>query len=141
MMALSLSTAQTIVAAALAHARKANFNPLSIVVLDARSAVVAAASEDGTSLHRFEVAQGKAAGALAFGIGSRKLGEMAVERPHFLAGAAHVVGALVPVAGGVLVKDKDGAVIGAVGVSGDVSDNDEAAATAGIEAAGLTAEG
>lgn len=140
-MSLSLTAAQTMVSEALAHARKAGFKPLSVVVLDARAAVVAAASEDGTSLARFEIARGKAAGALAFDVGSRKLGEMAVERPHFFAGAAHAVGGLVPVAGGVLARDKDGSVVGAVGVFGDSSDNDEAAAAAGIAAAGLTADG
>jgi uncharacterized protein GlcG (DUF336 family) len=141
-MSLTLTTAQTIVREALAHGRKAGFKPLAIVVLDARGAVIAAASEDGTSLKRFEIARGKAQGALAFNVGSRKLGEMAAERPHFFAGAAHAVGGgLVPVAGGVLVKDKAGAVIGVAGVSGDNSDNDEAAAVAGIVAAGLVADG
>ena len=141
-MSLTLALAQTIVRDGLAHARKASFKPLAIVVLDQRAAVVAAASEDGVSLKRFEVARAKASGALAFNVGSRKLGEMAVERPHFFVGAAHAVGGgLVPVAGGVLIKDKNGAVIGAVGVSGDTSDNDEAAAIAGIVAAGLAADG
>lgn len=140
-MPLTLKTAQAILTAALAHARSANFKPLCVVVLDARAAVIAAASEDGTSLRRFEIAHGKAAGAVAFDVGSRTLGTMAVDRPHFIAAASHAVGALVPVAGGVLIKDKDGAVLGAVGVSGDASDNDEAAAVAGIEAAGFTAEG
>lgn len=138
----TLAVAQTIVREALATARQSNFRPLAVVVLDARSAVVAAASEDGASLKRFEVAQGKAKGSLAFNLGSRKLGEMAVERPHFFAGAAHAVGGgLVPVAGGVLIKDANGAVLGAVGVSGDTSDNDEIAAIAGIKAAGLTGDG
>jgi uncharacterized protein GlcG (DUF336 family) len=141
-MSLTLIAAQTIVREALAHGRKAGFKPLAIVVLDARGAVIAAASEDGTSLKRFEIARGKAQGALAFNVGSRKLGEMAAERPHFFAGAAHAVGGgLVPVAGGVLIKDKAGAVIGVAGVSGDNSDNDEAAAVAGIVAAGLVADG
>ncbi len=141
-MTLTLSKAQTIVQSALAHARDAGFRPLSVVVLDARGAVIAAASEDGTSLRRFEVAKGKADGALAFNLGSRALGVMAVDRPHFFAGAAHAVGGgLVPVAGGVLVRDAGGAVIGVVGVSGDTSDNDEAAAVAGIAAAGLTPDG
>jgi uncharacterized protein GlcG (DUF336 family) len=139
---LTLQTAQIIVAQALAHARRAGLKPLSLVVLDARSAVIAAASEDGTSLKRFEVARGKAEGALAFGIGSRAIGVMAVDRPHFLAGAAHAVGCgLVPVAGGVLIRDAAGRIIGAVGVSGDTSDADEAAAAAGIAAAELTADG
>jgi uncharacterized protein GlcG (DUF336 family) len=140
-MPLTLASADTIVREALAHARAASMRPLSVVVLDARAAVIAAASEDGTSLKRFDIALGKARGSLAFNLGSRKLGEMAVERPHFFAGASHAVGGgLVPVAGGVLVKE-GGVVIGAVGVSGDTSDNDEAAAMAGIEAAGLAGDG
>jgi len=140
-MSLTLAVAETILRQALAHARSSGFKPLSVVVLDQRAAVVAAASEDGTSLRRFEVAQGKALGALAFDLGSRRLGEMAAERPHFFAGVAHSVGAIVPGAGGVLIKDADGAVIGAVGISGDTSDNDEAAALAGIAAAGLVGDG
>jgi uncharacterized protein GlcG (DUF336 family) len=140
-MSLTLATAQSIVRDALAHARGAKFKPLAIVVLDARGTVTAAASEDGTSLKRHDVALGKARGALAFNVGSRKLGEMAVERPHFLAGVAHAIGAVVPVAGGVLIRDAQGAVIGVVGVSGDTSDNDEAAAAAGIVASGLVADG
>ena len=142
MLALTLDTAQAIVTHAIAHARKENLKPLSIAVLDARGAVIAVASQDGTSLKRYEIALGKAQGALAFGIGSRTLGVMAEQRPHFFAGAAHAVGTgLVPVAGGVLIRDARGAIIGAVGVSGDTSDADEAAAAAGIEAAGLVADG
>lgn len=140
-MSLTLATAQKILAIALAHGRSTGFKPLSVVVLDARAAVIAAASEDGTSLKRFDVALDKAKGALAFNVGSRRLGEMAVERPHFVAGAIRAVGGLVPLAGGVLIKTTDGTVIGAVGVSGDTSDNDEAAAMAGITAAGLVGDG
>jgi len=140
-MTLTLASAQSIVAATIAEARGAKMTPLSIVVLDQRGAVKAAASEDGSSLKRYEIAHGKACGALAFNVGSRKLGEMAVERPHFFAGVAHAIGAVVPVAGGVLIKDQSGVVIGVVGVSGDTSDNDEAAAAAGIKAAGFTPDG
>ena len=140
-MPLTLVAAQTIVRDALAHARAAKFKPLAVVVLDARGAVTAAASEDGTSLKRHEVALAKARGALAFNLGSRKLGELAVERPHFFAGAVQAVGGAVPVAGGVLIKDANGGVIGTVGVSGDTSDNDEAAGLAGITAAGLVGDG
>ena len=140
-MSLTLVIAQNILASALAHARSSGFKPLSIVVLDARAAVIAAASEDGTSFKRFDVAFGKAHGALAFNLGSRRLGEIAVERPYFVVGAVHAVGGLVPVAGGVLIKSAEGNVIGAVGVSGDTSDNDEAAAIAGIKAVGLVADG
>ena len=69
---------------------------------------------------------------------SRALHKMAADRPYFVAAATHAVGGqLVPVPGGVLIKDAQGAMLGAVGVSGDTSDNDEIAAAGGIEAAGL----
>ena len=140
-MSLTLAVAETILRATLAHARSGDFLPLSVVILDQRAAVVAAASEDGTSLRRFEVAQGKALGALAFNLGSRRIATMAAERPHFFAGVAHAVGAIVPGAGGVLVRDAGGTILGAVGVSGDTADNDEVAALAGIAAAGLVGDG
>ena len=141
MMPLNLAAADVIVRESLAHAHAAQFKPLAVVVLDQRGVVIAAASEDGTSLGRFEIARSKASGSLAFNLGSRKLGEMAVDRPHFFAAAAHAVNGMIPVAGGVLVKDAGGAVIGAVGISGDTSDNDEAAALAGIAAAGFVGDG
>src|SRR6202049_3159577 len=134
---LTLAAADTIIKAGLAHAREKNMKPLGIVVLDARGAVKTYGAEDGTSLKRYEIAHGKAHGALAFGIGSRTLGKMAIERPHFVAAATQAVGTLIPVAGGVLVKNATGTVIGAVGVSGDTSDNDEAAELAGIAGATL----
>lgn len=139
---LTLAAAETIVKAGLAHARAQKMKPLAVAVLDARGALKIFAAEDGTSLKRFEIAHGKAHGALAFGVGSRTLAKMAVERPHFVAAATHAVGgALIPVPGGVLVKNAAGAVVGAVGVSGDTSDNDEAAALAGIAAAKLVGDG
>ena len=139
---ISLEKANTIISAAFAKGKDAGMKPLSCVVTDAGGHVIAFQRQDGTSFLRLDIARGKAAGALALGVSSRKLGEMAVERPHFFVGAAHAVGGgLVPVAGGVLIKDAKGAVIGAVGVSGDTSDNDEAAAIAGIVAAGLAAGG
>ncbi len=136
---LTLETAQTILASTLNAARTRGFKPLSVVVYDARGAIKAAASEDGTSLKRMEIAMGKAQGALAMGLGSRALHKMATDRPHFIAGVTHAVGGfMVPVPGGVLIKDSQGHLLGAVGVSGDTSDNDEIAAAGGIEAAGLT---
>ena len=139
---LTLAAADTIIKAGLAHARAKSMKPLGIVVLDARGAVKAFAAEDGTSLKRYEIAHGKAHGALAFGLGSRTIGKMAVERPHFVAAATQAVGgALIPVPGGVLVKNTGGTIVGAVGVSGDTSDNDEAAALAGIAAAKLVGDG
>ena len=138
---LTLADAQTMVSAALAEARRLSLKPLAVVVVDARGAVKAAAAEDGTSLKRFEVAHGKAFGALALGVGSRAIGKRAAEQPSFVAAVSHVVGgALVPVPGGVLALADGDRVLAAVGISGDTSDNDEACALAGIEAAGLRAE-
>ncbi|HZH50916.1 MAG TPA: heme-binding protein [Microvirga sp.] len=138
MPALSLETAQTIASATLAAGRDRGFKPLSVAVYDERGALKALLSDDGTSLRRAEIAMGKAHGALAMGLGSRALNKMAVDRPHFIAAVTHAVGGLlVPVPGGVLVKDSQGNLLGSVGVSGDTSDNDEIAATAGIQAAGL----
>jgi uncharacterized protein GlcG (DUF336 family) len=138
---MKLELAQKIVAGAMAAARAQNFKPLAVAVLDARGAVKAFAAEDGTSLKRFEIAAGKAHGAIAMGLGSRTIGKMAAERPHFVAAVTHVVGgALIPVPGGVLVRDGSGALLGAVGISGDTSDNDEIAAVAGIQAAGCKAD-
>lgn len=135
---MHLETAQKIVAAALAFARAKSLKPLSVVVLDARGALKAAASEDGTSLKRAEIAIGKAHGALAMGMGTRALFSRAQQQPYFVAAVTHAVGgSLIPVPGGVLVLDGgSGALLGAVGISGDTSDNDEAAALAGIGAAG-----
>ncbi|MFN3687002.1 GlcG/HbpS family heme-binding protein [Salinarimonas sp.] len=138
---LTREAARTIVASALSIAREKGFKPLAIAVYDARGALKAFEAEDGTSLKRGEIAMGKAYGAVALGVSSRALGKMAAERPHFVAAATHAVGGmLVPVPGGVLVRDSAGRLLGSVGISGELSDNDEFAAVAGIEAAGLVAE-
>ena len=138
---LTLTQAQTIVTAALAEARRNSLKPMVVTVLDARGTTKALAAEDGTSLKRGEIAHGKAHGALALGIGSRAIAKRAVEQPTFIAAVTHAAGgALIPVPGGVLVRDAGGALLGAVGMSGDTSDNDEVAALAGIKAAGLTAD-
>ncbi len=137
---LTLDKARVIADTALDFARKNAFKPISIVVLDARAARKVVLTEDRTSIKRAEVAFGKANGALAMGSGSRTLMKSAAERPSFVAAAIHIAdGALVPAPGGVLIKSGE-EVIGAVGISGDTSDNDEAAAIAGIEAAGFTAD-
>jgi uncharacterized protein GlcG (DUF336 family) len=138
---LTLDAAQAIVAAALKEGRALSLKPLAVVVYDARGVFKAFAAEDGTSLRRAEIAMGKAHGALAMGMGSRAIAKAAAERPAFVAAVTHAVGApnLVPVPGGVLIRS-GGAVIGAVGISGDTSDNDERCAVAGIEAAGLAAD-
>jgi len=136
---LDLATAQKIVGAALAAARQKQMLPLSVAVLDARGAVRAAASEDGTSLRRYEIAYGKAYGVLIMGIGGRELEKRAEARPHFFTGVSTAAPgmAMVPVAGGVLIRDAAGKLLGSVGISGETSDNDEVAALAGIEAVGL----
>ena len=140
-MAITIEAARQIIAAALAKGREMGLNPLSIAVLDAGGHLKAFEREDGASNLRFKVAFGKANGALAMGIGSRALFKRAQEQPYFVGALNGLTdGNLVPVPGGVLVKDKAGAVVGAVGVTGDTSDNDEVCAVAGIEAAGLGAE-
>lgn len=139
---LTLAAAQILVSTALETARARDMKPLCVVVYDARGALKYLAAEDGTSLRRGEIARGKANGALALGIGSRGIAKRAEEQAYFVAAVSHVVGpdALVPVPGGVLIRDRDGTLIGAVGISGDTSDNDEICAVAGIEAAGFVAE-
>jgi len=137
---LDLSVAQKILEGALAYAVEHKLKPLAISVLDARGALKAFAAQDGTSLKRGEIALGKANGAIALGMSSRALFKRAEQQPFFIAAAtAATGGSLIPVPGGVLIKD--GAVLlGAIGISGDTSDNDEAACLAGITAARLTGE-
>ena len=140
-MTLTLSIAQTIITKTLDYAAAAKFKALGVVVLDARGSVVAAAIQDGSSLARFNVAKAKANGTISMNMGSRGIEKLAKDRPHFLAGALGVIDGIIPVPGGVLIKSADGKILGAVGVSGDTSDNDEAAALAGIQAAGLVGDG
>jgi uncharacterized protein GlcG (DUF336 family) len=138
---LTLVQAQTALAAALSHAELGGLKPLAIAILDARGAQKVFAAQDGTSLKRAEIALGKAHGAVAMGLGSRALHKMALDRPYFVEAATHAVGgSLIPGPGGVLIRDAAGVLLGAVGISGDTSDNDEAAAVAGITAAGLAAD-
>jgi uncharacterized protein GlcG (DUF336 family) len=138
MTTLTLPQAQTIIDGAIRHAREAKLQPLAVAVLDTRGVLKAFGAEDGTSLRRYEVASGKAHGALSLGIGSRAIFRRATEQPAFVAAVTHAVGgSLIPVPGGVLIRD-GGTLLGAVGISGDTSDNDEAAAIAGIQAAGFT---
>ena len=138
---ITIDQARRIISAALAHGRAEGMQPLAVLVLDDGGHPVAFERENGASNLRFQVADGKAYGALGLGIGSRALFDRAQQQPFFVQAVNGAFGGrLVPVPGGVLVKNEDGALIGAVGISGDNSDNDEAAAVAGIEAASLTAE-
>jgi uncharacterized protein GlcG (DUF336 family) len=140
MTSLTLTKANQIIEAAFAKATENSLKPLSVIVLDAGGHVIAFQKQDGSSMLRFEIASGKAYGALAVGMGSRKLETLAKDRPHFMEGLSGVSGGkIVPVPGGVLVR-ADAQIIGAVGITGDTSDNDELAAIAGIEAAGFAAD-
>jgi uncharacterized protein GlcG (DUF336 family) len=135
---IGLETAKSITAGVRAAGRDHGLKPLTVVVLDAGGHVVSVEREDGSSNSRFEIAFGKAYGALALGMGSRSLMARAEQQAYFISAAAAAIGGkLVPVPGGVLVKDAAGSVVGCVGVSGDTSDNDEQAAIAGITSAGL----
>ena len=140
-MPLTLAQASTIVDLALETGRAANFAPLSVAVLDAGGHLVAFKREDKSGILRFEIAFGKAWGSLGMGFGSRDFVERSQKAPVFT-GVLSVLsgGRLVPVPGGVLIRDVGGDVIGAVGISGDTSDRDEACAVAGIAAAGLKAD-
>jgi len=137
---LTLDIARKILDAALAAVIEKKLKPMAITVLDARGTVKAALAQDGTSLMRNEIAFGKAYGALALGIGSRAIFQRAQEQPYFVDAISTMTrGAMIPVPGGVLIHDASGALLGAIGISGDTSDNDEICAIAGIEAAGLKA--
>ncbi len=139
---MNLEQAQTIIDEALTAAADAKMNSLCVVVLDGGGHLIAMARQDSVPFGRVDVARGKAFGAISIGVNSRQLEQMALDRPYFINGAATAVGGdLVPVAGGVIVVDNEGNHIGAVGISGDTSDNDEKAALAGITAAGLQAKG
>ena len=138
---LTLAQANTIVTAALAKGRALNLLPLTVVVLDAGGQMKAMQREDGCSLLRLEIAQGKAFGTLSLGLGGRELARRSQAMPGFVNALSDLTAAkgmgAVPVQGGVLVVDAAGVILGAVGISGDVSAQDEVAALAGIEAAGL----
>ena len=138
---LDLDTANTVVSAALHKAREMKTAPLAVAVLDDTGQLKSFQREDNTSLMRTDIAIGKAWGAVGMGFSSRRLGKAAAERPHFVQALTTVAnGRLVPVPGGVLIRDDAQIIIGAVGISGDTSDIDEECAVAGIEAAGLTAD-
>jgi uncharacterized protein GlcG (DUF336 family) len=137
---LTLDVARSILSAALERSASLGLKPLAIIILDARGCLKAAAVQDGTSLLRSEIAHGKAYGALALGMGSRAIFKRAQEQAYFVdAVNALAQGKVVPVPGGVLIQDAGGDLVGAVGISGDTSDNDEACAVAAIEAAGFEA--
>ena len=139
-MSVTLAQASTIVDTALKKGRETNCAQLTVAVLDAGGHLVAFKREDRSGILRFDIAYGKAWGALGMGFGTRELAERSTKNPIFFGALTTIAqGRLVPVPGGVLIKDASGNVLGAVGVSGDTSDKDEVCAVAGIEAAGLKA--
>lgn len=133
-----LSIASALIDEALAEARRRAFQPLAVAVLDAGGHLVAYKREDGAGIVRFDIAFGKAWGSLGMGFGSRELSQRAAKNPTFITTLTSISGGrMVPSPGGVLILDADGHVLGAVGISGDVGDNDEIAALAGIAKVGL----
>ncbi|MPZ57348.1 MAG: heme-binding protein [Rhizobiales bacterium] len=141
MSVVTLAQASTIVDAALKKAREMNTHPMTVAVLDAGGHLVAFKREDASGILRYDIAYGKAWGALGMGFGTRTHFDRAARQGVFYTALASISGGrLVPVPGGVLIRDANGHVIGAVGISGDVSDKDETCAVAGIEAAGLKAD-
>jgi uncharacterized protein GlcG (DUF336 family) len=143
-MSLTLQQATTIVETALRTGRETRCAPLAVAVLDAGGHLKAFAREDGAGIVRPQIAIGKAWGALGMGLGSRTLARRVADQPQqqafFAALSAMSDGRVVPAAGGVLIRDAGGEVLGAVGISGDVSDKDEACALAGVAAAALVAD-
>ena len=133
--------AHAILDAVFEKASAMNMKPLTVAVLDAGGHLKALSRQDGTSTLRPDIAQGKARGAISMGLGSRALYKRAQEQPYFIQAMNSLSdGSLVPVPGGVLVRNEAGTIIGAVGITGDSSNNDEACAVAAIEAVGLTAD-
>ncbi len=140
MASLTLAQAQQIIAGALAQSKASGFKPMGVAVLDDSGNLKAFAREDGASMFRFEVAQGKAWGAVGMGASSRTLMQRAKDNPNFfVALAATAGGKFLPQTGAVLVKDAAGNVLGAVGASGGTGDEDELICIAGVESAGLAA--
>ena len=140
-MTISLRKARTIIRKALEKGREMELKPLSVVVLDAGGHVQAFEREDGAAPGHFAIAHGKAYGAVMLGMAGSAQMKRAEDQAYFMAAVNGVFGGqVIPVPGGALLRDKKGDVIGAVGVTGDSSDNDAIAAMAGIEAAALTGE-
>ena len=135
---LTLQQANHIIQEASKAARSANYKPMGVVVLDASGQLVAFAREDGASMFRFDIARGKAWGAVGMGASSRALAERAKDNPNFFVTlAATAEGKFLPQPGAVLIKDSQGQILGSVGASGGTGDEDELICAAGVRAAGL----
>ncbi len=140
MTVLTLDKANQIIHGALMKARQLNLAPLTVVVLDENGFLKAMQREDGATILKQDIAMAKAWGAVNMGMSSRSLGVVAEQRPAFMNALVDIAdGKVMPVPGGVLIRDEENNIIGAVGISGDVSDQDEHSAVAGIKSAGLIA--
>jgi uncharacterized protein GlcG (DUF336 family) len=138
---IGLATASIIADKSLEKAREMGFAPMTVAVLDAGGQLKVLKREDGCSLLRPEIAMGKAWGVLGMGFGGRELARRAGKMPIFFGALSDMSGGrMVPVPGGVLIRDASGEVVGSVGISGDISDNDEICAVFGIQAGGLSAD-
>jgi uncharacterized protein GlcG (DUF336 family) len=138
---LTLTHANQIIQIAIKTARGLQLAPLTVVVLDEAGHLKAMQREDGATMLRQQIATAKAWGAVNMGISSRALATVAEQRPDFMNALINLSeGKVMPITGGVLIRDQDNAIIGAVGVSGDVSDHDELCAITGIEVVGFKAE-
>ena len=139
---ISLTHANMIIAEVFAKGTELKLKPLTVAVLDPGGHLIAFARADTASNLRPQIAMGKAGGALALGVSSRVIGTMAADRPSFVAALGPISPqGVIPVAGGVIVVNDAGEPLGAVGVTGDTSDNDEICALAGIAKAGLRVQG
>ena len=141
MLKLTYDTSLNIAQEAVKKGLELGLNPLAVVVLDDRASLRICLNQDNTAIQRHRVAHGKANAALSLGVGSRSLSSRAEKQAYFVDAVGRMMdGDFIPVPGGVLIRNSDGAILGAVGISGDISDNDEAAAIAAIESVGLVAD-
>ena len=138
---IELNDAIKIAEAAIQKSKEKNLKPISAVVLDVRGSMRVCLNQDGTSINRHKIAHGKANAALLWGTGTRAIADRAEKQAYFVNSVCNLMnGDFIPVPGGIIIKDKEDNIVGAVGISGDLSDNDEIAGVAGINAAGFIAD-
>ncbi len=138
---IELNDAIKIAEVAIQKSKEKNLKPISVVVLDVRGSMRVCLNQDGTSINRHKIAHGKANAALLWGTGTRAIADRAEKQAYFVNSVCNLMnGDFIPVPGGIIIKDKEDNIIGAVGISGDLSDNDEIAGVAGINAAGFIAD-
>ena len=138
---IELNDAIKIAEAAIQKSKEKNLKPISVVVLDVRGSMRVCLNQDGTSINRHKIAHGKANAALLWGTWTRTIADRAEKQAYFINSVCNLMnGDFIPVPGGIIIKDKEDNIVGAVGISGDLSDNDEIAGVAGIKAAGFIAD-